>query len=187
MQDENQVSIRLIEIVRQHDAQDEHEVRHRDHVLRFLSESKRPMDRYIYEPGHITGSAFVGSEDGKHVLLIHHAKLNRWLQPGGHAEAGETDARHVARREMEEEVGLVSGERDGELFDIDVHTIPARGEQPEHFHFDMRYLFLMPRGNVTAAAEVKDARWFELEEAERITNEHGLRRMIGKLRKRMEK
>ena len=54
----------------------------------------------------------------------------------------------------------------GELLDVDVHTIPARKEQPEHFHFDLRYLFLVPHGAITTTDEVLDARWFELGEAE---------------------
>ena len=170
--------------VRGHRAIDEQERAHRDHVLRFVESTADPMDRNVFVPGHITGSAFVASEDGRRVLLIHHAKLNRWLQPGGHAEAGETDAREVARREVKEEVGLETAADAGELFDIDVHTIPARNEQPAHFHFDLRYLFVVPHGDVTAAEEVLDARWFELDEAERIVGEEGLRRMIRKLRAR---
>jgi 8-oxo-dGTP pyrophosphatase MutT (NUDIX family) len=142
------------------------------------------MDRSVYDPGHITGSAFIASDDGRRTLLIHHAKLNRWLQPGGHAEAGETDARHVARREAEEEVGIVTPPDDGQLLDVDVHTIPARGDQPAHFHFDLRYLFLVPHREVRAAAEVLDARWFTLDEADAVVNEAGLRRMIAKLRAR---
>ena len=175
---------RLLEVVRAHIALDENEMMDKDRVLRFVGASANPMDRTVFDPGHITGSAFVASDDGRRVLLIHHAKLNRWLQPGGHAEAGETDAREVARREAREEVGLETDADAGELFDIDVHTIPARADQPAHFHFDLRYLFLVPQGEVTAADEVLDAKWFELDEAERMVNEHGLRRMIRKLRDR---
>ena len=176
---------RLFQTVEAHVPLDAEEAKHRDHVLRFLSTAERPLDRNVYDPGHITGSAFVASDDGSRTLLIHHAKLNRWLQPGGHAEAGEVDARHVARREAEEEVGLATEDDAGELFDIDVHASPARGaDQPAHYHFDLRYLFLVPHSEIRAAAEVLDARWFALAEAEFIVNEPGLRRMIGKVRAR---
>jgi hypothetical protein len=46
-------------------------------------------------PGHITGSAWVLSPDRQKVLLVHHAKLDRWLQPGGHSD-GEIDIPEVA-------------------------------------------------------------------------------------------
>jgi 8-oxo-dGTP pyrophosphatase MutT (NUDIX family) len=184
MEDVSDVSRSLSRLVAAHRAADAEEGRHRDHVLRFLAEAKRPMDRNVYEPGHITGSAFVVSEDGRRVLLIHHAKLKKWMQPGGHVEAGETDACEVARREAQEEVGVRTAEGSGELLDVDVHTIPARGEQPEHFHFDLRYLFLVPAGEIAAADEVLDAKWFELAEAEAMEIDPGVRRMIRKVRER---
>lgn len=174
------VSRALSQLVSKHRADDEAEAKHRDHVLRFLAESQRPMDRNVFEPGHITGSAFVVSDDGRKVLLIHHAKLQKWMQPGGHAEAGETDARHVARREALEEVGVATPDDAGQLLDIDVHTIPARKDQPEHFHFDLRYLFLVPAGEIASTDEVTDARWFHWHEAEALDIDPGVRRMIRK-------
>src|ERR1700754_5029354 len=59
--------------------------------------------------GHLTGSAWVVSADGRRVLLTHHRKLNRWLQPGGHAD-GDENILQVALREAEEETGLTDFE-----------------------------------------------------------------------------
>src|SRR5258706_12466368 len=56
-------------------------------------------------PGHITASAWIVNEDFSKVLLILHAKLGRWLQPGGHAD-GDENVLSVASREAEEETGL---------------------------------------------------------------------------------
>jgi ADP-ribose pyrophosphatase YjhB (NUDIX family) len=39
---------------------------------------------------HITASAIVVSDAGDKVALHMHKRLNMWLQPGGHIEAGET-------------------------------------------------------------------------------------------------
>jgi 8-oxo-dGTP pyrophosphatase MutT (NUDIX family) len=96
--------------------------------------------RREHHPGHFTGSAFVVSADGRRALLTHHAKLNLWLQPGGHAD-GDGDLARVALREAQEETG-VAGLRlvDGEIFDLDRHRIPPRKTEPEHFHYDVRYL-----------------------------------------------
>lgn len=90
-------------------------------------------------PGHFTGSAWVVSADGMNVLLTHHRKLGLWLQPGGHAD-GDTDLRRVALREAEEETGLHGLRIEPGIFDIDRHRIPARPNEPEHWHYDVRYV-----------------------------------------------
>lgn len=89
--------------------------------------------------GHVTGSAWLVSDDGSKVLLTHHKKLNRWLQLGGHAD-GSADILQVALREAKEESGLADIElaRAG-IFDIDIHAIPARKNEPEHLHYDVRF------------------------------------------------
>jgi len=56
-------------------------------------------------PATSPGRDFVLDASHEHVLLLHHARLDRWLQPGGHGE-GETDPRAIALREIEEETGL---------------------------------------------------------------------------------
>lgn len=96
--------------------------------------------RREHHPGHFTGSAFVVSADGRRALLTHHAKLNLWLQPGGHAD-GDPDLARVALREAQEETGVAGLQLvDGEIFDLDRHRIPPRKAEPEHFHYDVRYL-----------------------------------------------
>lgn len=90
--------------------------------------------------GHFTGSAWVVSRDGARVLLMHHRKLQRWLQPGGHAD-GDTDLARVALREAVEETGLNGLQLlDGGIFDLDRHEIPARGDEPAHWHYDVRFV-----------------------------------------------
>lgn len=89
--------------------------------------------------GHLTGSAWLVSADGRRVLLTHHRKLNRWLQLGGHAD-GDVDLARVALREAEEESGLSGLVVVLEIFDLDRHEIPARGHEPAHWHYDVRYV-----------------------------------------------
>ncbi|MHB1991235.1 NUDIX hydrolase [Metallibacterium scheffleri] len=92
-----------------------------------------------HPPGHFTGSAWLVSKDGARVLLTHHRKLGRWLQLGGHAD-GDADLARVALREAEEESGLSGLHVEGGIFDLDCHAIPARGTDPEHLHWDVRYV-----------------------------------------------
>lgn len=120
-------------------------------------------------PGHLTTSAIVLDPSGRDVLLVHHRATGRWLQPGGHWEAAEAFVAS-ARREAEEETGLGGlallgwhGPHGGLPIDIDTHAIPARPDkgEPDHWHFDMRFVFVAPRGGVLAAQveEVADAAW----------------------------
>lgn len=92
-------------------------------------------------PGHITGSAFVIDPVQRTTLLIHHAGLNKWVQPGGHVDPGET-ALEAALRETQEETGINGVLLCDDIFDVDIHPIPAseRKREPGHYHLDVRYL-----------------------------------------------
>lgn len=92
-----------------------------------------------HPPGHFTGSAWLVSGDGQRVLLTHHRKLQRWLQLGGHAD-GDRDLARVALREAQEESGLVDLQVESEIFDLDRHWIPARSNEPGHWHYDVRHV-----------------------------------------------
>lgn len=120
--------------------------------------------------GHITGSAFIVTPDLENALLILHGKYNKWVSPGGHVDPGENSL-NAASRESEEEVGLKNLELlKPEILDIDIHRIPAATKngvfEPEHWHFDVRYLFKMqPDGIVDLnKLEAKGVKWLTLDE-----------------------
>lgn len=145
------------------------EARDRTLMLDFLARHPAaPFDRTIAE-GHFTGSAIVVREDGAAALLVFHRKLQRWLQPGGHGEAGDADGLAVALREAEEESGLAGlhpWPGAPQPLDLDVHVFPARGDQPAHDHLDLRYLLRAPHPAQLAASEIETqgARWFTWDE-----------------------
>jgi 8-oxo-dGTP pyrophosphatase MutT (NUDIX family) len=123
-------------------------------------------------PGHITGSAWIIDEPRQHAFLTHHAKLNRWLQPGGHAD-GEENVFQVALREAIEETGLKSLKPfSTSIFDIDIHTIPARQDFPEHDHYDIRFLFTASLNEkFTISEESNDLAWIPLDKIDSYAND----------------
>lgn len=159
---------------------DEHEMHAR--LLRFVESQPRCFERSL-EIGHVTGSAWIVDCTRSHVLLTHHRKLDRWLQLGGHAD-GEADILNVALREAREESGVqeINPLLDG-IFDIDVHVIPARHQEPQHFHYDVRWLLEVDRGlPLVVSSESKDLAWVALEDIESLTQDRSITRMASKLR-----
>ncbi|MEM7364138.1 MAG: NUDIX hydrolase [Pseudomonadota bacterium] len=132
--------------------------------------------------GHITGSAWLLDSGGDRALLTHHRKLGRWLQPGGHAD-GEADVANVAMREAMEESGIddVSALSD-QIFDIDIHEIPARGEEPAHFHYDCRFLLQAAHDDYVVSEESNDLRWIGADDMTTLTDEESVLRMVRKWR-----
>ena len=136
---------------------------------------------------HLTGSAFVLDTSGR-VLFTHHRKLQHWLQLGGHSEVHERCLSQTAHREAHEESGL----RDlcfhpmvaPRLLDVDVHSIPGRAELPEHYHLDLRYVFLtcMPE-QIVVSSESLRLRWFTIGEALALDVDPALARALSKLPK----
>jgi 8-oxo-dGTP pyrophosphatase MutT (NUDIX family) len=116
-------------------------------------------------PGHLTGSAWVVDKSKQYALLVHHAKLNRWLQPGGHAD-GDENIIAVARREAEEETGLKNLTLLEPLFDIDIHPIPETKDFPTHDHYDVRCLFMADKNEEILVSEESHAvEWISLQDA----------------------
>ena len=156
----------LDEALRTHAAADAKEAADVELIRRFLRAFPEDAHLRARLQGHLTGSGFVLDAAREHVLLLHHRRLDRWLQPGGHGE-GETDPRLIALREVEEETGLSTAELqpfpDARLLDVDVHSIPARPGEPEHLHLDLRYGFLARAGaQPRLSEESKALRWVPL-------------------------
>lgn len=111
-------------------------------MINLLNHSGEQSLSRIHPKAHFTCSAFIFSEQAQ-CLALFHKKLQRWLQPGGHVELQDSTPLEAALREAQEESHL------SDLLplypfpiDLDIHIIPARKDEPEHFHYDLRYALL---------------------------------------------
>ena len=129
--------------------------------------------------GHITGSAWIVDRTGERVLLTHHRKLGRWLQPGGHSD-GDPDTLAVALREAREESGLMVRALDQSIFDLDVHPIPTRGREPAHHHFDVRFLVRAEHDRFTVSEESHALAWVPADGLGALTGDESVLRMSRK-------
>jgi 8-oxo-dGTP pyrophosphatase MutT (NUDIX family) len=177
----------LLELLERYSARHPEERSCVDRVCKLVSEHDDCFERTCL-PGHITASAWIASSDHERFLLTHHRKLGRWLQLGGHAD-GEVAVADVALREAREESGMRHFEcysQGGEPLpiDLDVHLIPARGDEPSHEHHDLRFL-LIAEGNqpLRISHESLDLRWFDVEDFSAIREEASLLRLARKAKR----
>ena len=174
----------LTELLAAHHPADEKEAADLAQMREFAQSLSEPFSRE-QSPAHFTGSAVVVTPDGAKVCLVLHAKLKRWLQPGGHADvrdAGSMEA--TALREAREETGCEVSLHPSapRPLDVDVHVIPARKSDPEHRHLDVRYLVVAQNPEALAhdPNESHGAQWLTWDEALARADEEPLRRMLRK-------
>jgi 8-oxo-dGTP pyrophosphatase MutT (NUDIX family) len=154
------------------------QARMRGRMLDFLD--RHPRDGHLRSclEGHLTASALLVDSSFTQVLLLHHRKLGRWLQPGGHCD-GDANLPAVALRECVEETGIAGLEIDPLIVDLDIHRIPARPGEPEHDHLDTRFVVVAPPGaEPQHNHEALGMAFFPLEEALRRAGDDSLRRLI---------
>lgn len=163
-----------------HQPHDDTERRMLERLQRFVQDNSECFSPAL-QAGHITGAAWILDFARRHVLLTHHLKLNKWLQPGGHAEE-EVHPLAIALREAREESGLaLIHPLSDRIFDVDVHWIPARGDQPEHFHYDIRYLMEADRAlPLRVSSESRALAWVKLIEVRQWSREESIVRMAAK-------
>ena len=150
--------------------------RHRNEILAFTEEHDDALYRSCLA-GHLTGSALVVDDDRERTLVMLHAKLGLWLQPGGHAD-GEGHLPTVAFTEATEETGIDGLTVMGPAVDCDVHHIPERPGEPAHLHLDTRFVVLAPPGAVAERNhESHDLRWVTLDELNDLAGDDSLRRL----------
>jgi len=150
-----------------------------DRLVAFVEREPHCFERSTAE-GHITGSAWIVDPSGTRVLLTHHRKLDKWLQLGGHAD-GDPDVLAVAMREAHEESGIADvTPLIQDIFDVDIHVIPGRGTEQEHFHYDVRFAVRAAHTDHVVSDESHDLAWVPVDKITEYTTEGSMLRMAHK-------
>ena len=154
----------LLAQLRSYEPAGELEDGHRRAMVKLLTDAVEPFSRAHFVPGHFTASCYILDGAGR-LLLHHHRRLHRWLQMGGHVDGDELPV-SAALREGREESGLTDLS-EATLFDLDVHFIPAGKGEPDHHHFDIRFVArtAMPEAVVLDPAESRELAWVTLDRA----------------------
>lgn len=148
----------------------------------FVLQYENCFDRKLMT-GHVSGSAWVVNPARTHVLLLHHRKLNMWLQPGGHAD-GNPDILHVILNETSEETGVPIEHIhlvDENIFDIDVHIVHESPHDIRHTHYDIRFLVEIDDAtHIPGNHESHQIGWVALDNVSRFNNALSLYRLVRK-------
>lgn len=113
-------------------------------------------------------SAFVVNPCDKKILLCHHKKFNRWVQPGGHIEDSETPE-ETALRETYEETG-VRIKLVGDRFPREDDFLRPLGIQRNRgkdgsLHIDITYVAVpLSQDDVIEDDEIDRCAWFSMEQ-----------------------
>jgi len=152
----------------------------KDDMIAFIKQHDTCFERSL-SIGHVTASAWLLSKDGAKALLMHHAKLNQWFQLGGHCD-GNSDVLEVAIKEAQEESGIVHiVPVSHEIFDIDIHLIPANTKEAAHYHYDIRFLLqVISDEQIVQNSESKELRWIGKNIDELPTDKRSVARMRSK-------
>ncbi len=170
----------LLEQLAKHKPADACETDSLSRLNRFVQDQPRCFERSL-SMGHITGSAWLLNAPRTHALLTLHRKLKMWLQLGGHAD-GNPNVLEVALQEAREESGIndITPISDA-IFDVDVHRIPARRNEPEHLHYDVRFLLQAPTTDkFKVSHESLKLQWFSPDELTTLDVDESVRRMCRK-------
>lgn len=133
--------------------------------------------------GHVTVSTWVVAPDFQHILLVHHKKLDKWLQIGGHIEPCDNDIVSAAKRELYEEAGIENFCMfSNGIYDVDAHLIPGNHEEKAHCHYDIRLAAMVSlEEKLSINNEIKEIKWLSINSIDEFCVNKSMIRMAQKM------
>jgi 8-oxo-dGTP pyrophosphatase MutT (NUDIX family) len=140
------------------------------------------MTQIVHGEKHFTASVWIITKTKpRKVLLIHHKKFDKWLQPGGHIEKFENPV-EAAIREVKEETGvdisslaeeIIKLNKEGAFLPVPrflmEQILPENPKEPRHFHLDIQYVIEISQQEVQHNLyESYGIGWFTKEEARKL-------------------
>lgn len=157
----------LIEELKNYMPFDENEKNNVEKVLKFLNSGENHYSRTNLV-GHVTAGGYVCDEEGN-VLINRHKNSIYWLQFGGHSD-GNSNSYEVAVREINEESGIFDLKLISEkILDVDVHLVAnnEKKKEPEHYHYDVNFLFVTNNKEFKISDESDEIRWIPISEMQK--------------------
>lgn len=141
---------------------------------------------------HFTVSNWVVNKDRTKILMIHHNIYNSWGWTGGHSD-GDSDFRHVALKELEEESGIKNAKIltdkfvSLELVTVNGHVKKGKYVSP-HIHINVTYLVEADENEVLKikADENSGVKWVNIEDVYTVTNEPKMVPIYKKLNEKLK-
>ncbi|WP_434798598.1 NUDIX hydrolase [Terrisporobacter vanillatitrophus] len=144
------------------------------------------------EIGHFTSSCWIVNKDKTKVLMIYHNIYDSWSWTGGHAD-GDEDLLYVSLKEAKEETGLKNvTPLSEEIFSLEVLGVDGHMKKGKyvasHMHLNITYLLCADENEVThiKADENSGVKWFDLDKAVEASDEPYMKKIYGKLNKKLK-
>ncbi len=172
--------IELIQILEDYKSVFPEEIAFKGRTLAFIKQYHNCFERSL-EVGHITASAWLLNKNRTKALLMHHTKLDKWFQLGGHCD-GNPNVLAVAIKEAQEESEIMNiAPISQEIFDIDIHLIPENKKEKAHYHYDVRFLLCVTSDEkISQNQESKKLRWISRDKVNLPTDNPSVIRMFNK-------
>ena len=144
------------------------------------------------EIGHFTSSCWIVNKEKTKVLMVYHNIYDSWSWTGGHAD-GDSNLLHVSLKEAKEETGLKNVEPLNEnIFSLEITGVDGHIKKGQyvssHMHLNITYLLCADESQTLHIKEDENSgvKWFDLDEAVKVSNEPYMKKVYSKLNKKLK-
>ncbi|WP_304509201.1 NUDIX hydrolase [Anaerotignum sp.] len=136
----------MFQLIKKYQPYNKEEEKEKQAILDLLEQTKEKVLFRSSQFVHATATAMVLNEKKNKVLMIKHNIFDTWACVGGHAD-GESNLLYVARKELQEETGVVDATPiSKEILSLDILLVAGHYKKevfvPNHLHINATFVFL---------------------------------------------